>query len=263
MTNPMPHFYDILGLDRACSVEDIKAAYRALAKQYHPDVNGGSAEARARTQAINDAYRTLSDEAKRRAYDAELERVEQASTRGSRRSVSVNITDVVLVGMRDLITGTTATVTVRDPANPNGAEQYELEIPPETAPGARFRLKRVAPFESGWVTLRVKARPDRQFKPRGSDLRCDLRISARRATSGGVETVRGATGSFLRVSIPAHVARGEVIRVNGEGLPKPRGGRGDLLVRIVYRPEVTITPGSKSFPTASNRSRTIPPRLLS
>jgi DnaJ-class molecular chaperone len=46
---------------------------------------------------------------------------------------------------------------------------------------------------------------------------------------------------MLRVYIPAGVSRGEVLRLAGQGLPKPRGGRGDLLVRITYRPEVRIT----------------------
>jgi DnaJ-class molecular chaperone len=50
--------------------------------------------------------------------------------------------------------------------------------------------------------------------------------------------IQGITGSMLRVQIPRGVGRGTVIRISGEGLPKPRGGRGDLLVRITYRPEV-------------------------
>lgn len=88
--------------------------------------------------------------------------------------------------------------------------------------------------------MRVKARPDFRFKVRGSDLRCDLKIHSQRARQGGTESVRGVTGSFLRVAIPPKVARGEIIRLPGEGLPKPRGGCGDLLVRILYQPEVRI-----------------------
>ena len=53
--------------------------------------------------------------------------------------------------------------------------------------------------------------------------------------------VAALNGARLRVQIPRNVARGEIIRLPGEGLPKPRGGRGDLLVRILYRPEVRIT----------------------
>jgi DnaJ-class molecular chaperone len=80
---------------------------------------------------------------------------------------------------------------------------------------------------------------------RGSDLRCDLKIKPERAVQGGTEMVRGLTGARLRVPIPRGAGRNEIIRLSGEGLPKPRGGRGDLLVRITYRVPVRITRGGK------------------
>ena len=129
---------------------------------------------------------------------------------------------------------------IKDPANPRGAETYQLIVPPGTAPGARFRLPRTEPFAGGFVQVRVRALPGFRFKVRGSDLRCDLRISAQRATQGGTEMMQGATGSMLRVQIPAGVSRGEILHISSEGMPKPRGGRGDLLVRISYRPDVRI-----------------------
>ena len=58
---------------------------------------------------------------------------------------------------------------------------------------------------------------------------------------GGSEAIPSATGRMLRISIPARVKRGETIRVPGEGLPKTHGGRGDLLVRVTYRPDVRVT----------------------
>jgi DnaJ-class molecular chaperone len=54
------------------------------------------------------------------------------------------------------------------------------------------------------------------------------------------------------VTIPAGVARGALLRVMGEGLPKPRGGRGDLLVRIIYRVELKVSRGAKQ-PSSSRR----------
>jgi DnaJ-class molecular chaperone len=91
------------------------------------------------------------------------------------------------------------------------------------------------------VTVRVKAQPDGRFKVRGADVRCDLQISFDRAQKGGAESLRGLAGEFLRVTIPARVKAGEVIRISGAGLPKAAGARGDLLVRVMYRPEVRIT----------------------
>lgn len=130
---------------------------------------------------------------------------------------------------------------MNDPANPDGPETYRLEIPPGTAPGARFRIARAGAFEGGVVELRVKALPGFRFKVRGSDLRCELRIDTPRALQGGTETMEGPGGGFLRIQIPARVKRGQILRVPNQGMPKPRGGRGDLLVRISYRPEVRLS----------------------
>ncbi len=62
------NYYDILGVDKNASTDDIKSAYRKLAKQYHPDVNK-SPDATAKFKSINEAYETLSDSTKRSNYD--------------------------------------------------------------------------------------------------------------------------------------------------------------------------------------------------
>jgi DnaJ-class molecular chaperone len=233
--------YATLGLDRRCTAAQIRAAYRVLARRHHPDLNPDSSEAIARTQEINAAHETLSDPARRRAYDRELESRSAQEAPARAAKIERNITQDVRLRIEDFLRGVSLDIRVHDPANPNGAETYRLEVPPETAPGTRFRLPRVAPFEEGFVDLRVRAMPGFRFKVRGFDLRCDLRIKAQRASQGGVETIVGATGAPLRVTISPRVARGEIIRLAGEGLPKPRGGRGDLLVRITYRAEVRVT----------------------
>jgi curved DNA-binding protein len=62
-------YYEVLGLSRGASEEEIKRAYRKLARQYHPDRNPGDKQAEARFKEIQDAYDVLSDKAKREQYD--------------------------------------------------------------------------------------------------------------------------------------------------------------------------------------------------
>jgi DnaJ-class molecular chaperone len=241
----LPNHYATLGLDRRCTNAQIRAAYRLLAKQHHPDVNAGSMAAIRRTQELNAAYEILSEATRREIYDRELDAAEKAPVKNRAAKSQPNISQDVNLRLEDFLRGTTLEVRVKDPGNANALEIYPLEIPPQTAPGTRFKIPRSAISNGGFVIARVKAQADFRFKVRGSDLRCDLKITNQRATLGGVESVRSLSGKYLRVTIPRNVERGEILCVTGEGLPRTRGGRGDLLVRIIYRPEVRIMRAAK------------------
>lgn len=230
--------YANLGLDRGCTIAQVRSAYRVLAKQHHPDLNAGSAEAVARTQALNTAYETLSDPARRRQYDRELDQ-DRVAKSSPRSTIKRDIAEDVHLRIEDFFRGASLTVRVNDPATESGTETYQVEVPADTAPGARLRVARDGAV-GGNVIVRLRALPNARFKIRGADVRCDLRISARRASEGGRETITGPAGKQIIVEVPRRVPRGELLVVRGEGLPKPHGGRGDLIVRIVYRPEVRI-----------------------
>ena len=62
-------YYEVLGVDRSASAEEIKKAYRTLAKKYHPDLNQGDDSAAQKFKEINEAYQVLGDDQKRRQYD--------------------------------------------------------------------------------------------------------------------------------------------------------------------------------------------------
>ena len=65
-------YYKVLGVSRSSKQEDIKIAYRKLAKKHHPDANPGDEKASERFAEINEAYNTLSDEKKRAEYDKKI-----------------------------------------------------------------------------------------------------------------------------------------------------------------------------------------------
>ena len=63
------NFYDILGVSRNASTEEIRKAYRKLARKYHPDINPGNKEAENKFKEISVAYDALTDPEKRKLYD--------------------------------------------------------------------------------------------------------------------------------------------------------------------------------------------------
>ena len=62
-------YYEVLEVERGCSDEDLKKAFRRLAMQHHPDRNAGCTDSEARFKELNEAYSVLSDANKRAAYD--------------------------------------------------------------------------------------------------------------------------------------------------------------------------------------------------
>ena len=73
MAESKKNYYEILGVSKTASADEIKSAYRKLAKQYHPDLHPGDAVAAEKFNEINEANETLSDAQKRKQYDFELE----------------------------------------------------------------------------------------------------------------------------------------------------------------------------------------------
>src|SRR5215217_8261979 len=97
----MADFYNVLGVERGASDDDLKKAYRKLAMQYHPDRNGGSKEAEERFKEITEAYDVLRDPQKRAAYDRYGEAGLRGGPGGAGGFHHVDLSEALNIFMRD------------------------------------------------------------------------------------------------------------------------------------------------------------------
>ena len=205
---PGKDYYDILGVKKTATDAEIKKAYRALAKKYHPDKNKGNKEAENRFKEISEAYAVLSDKEKREQYDRlgkeafsfgggpgagaggfsggfDFSQFMGAGARGRRSSgrTTVDFTDI----FGDLFGG-----------GGGGAAAFE--------------------------------------EMRGNDMEAETTIDFRDAVLGTTIELRFSDGRTVKVKIPEGVSEGQRLRIGGKGAPGPGGGRpGDLYVTVRVR----------------------------
>ena len=198
-------YYDALGVEPSAGEAELKAAYRRLARKYHPDVSK-EAGAEERFKSINEAYEVLRDKEKRAAYD-------QLRSRGYQPGEDF-----------------------RPP--PDFGEQYGQGQGGFGGGGFRFDQGGAGEgfsdfFESLFGGGRAAGGRGNRAAPLG-DTRAKLAIPLEIAYSGGTQTI-GVDGRTLEVKIPAGIRPGQVIRLAGQG--QAQGSRrSDLLLEIDYRP---------------------------
>jgi DnaJ-class molecular chaperone len=201
-------YYQLLGVGRDASAEEIRKAYRRLARQYHPDVNKSS-DAATRFAEVQEAYDVLSDAEKRKAYD-----------RFGRAAVGVG-------------------------QGPGGFGGWGVDFGPGGRGAADFTsffediFGRAAgsPFEAAATGTRERRGAARRGAAhRGEDVRMALTVSFMTAALGGTEQVRVDTDSraqTIDVRIPAGIASGAQLRLRGKGGAGIAGGpAGDLILDV-------------------------------
>jgi len=203
-------YYQILGVPRTATQDDVKKAYRKLARQYHPDNNPGDKQAEAKFKEANEANEVLSDPQKRQKYDALGSQWQQYQRTGGRP------------GGFDWNQWTTQTYDVNDLNDlfgDGGFSDFFTRIFGGAGSGR----------PGGGSVHRAPAR--------GRDYEQPIEIPLRDVLTGTTLTLQ-KDGQKLEVKVPAGVKTGSKIRMAGQGeTGRQGGGAGDLYLTITVQPD--------------------------
>ncbi len=211
-------YYKILGIQKSASDEDIKKAYRKLAKKYHPDHTKGDKAAEEKFKKISEAYAVLSDKEKRKEYDT-------FGAEGFRQRFS----------QEDIFRGFDFSDIFRDLGF--GGNSFSGRGRGRGG-GMRFNFGGGSPFGSQTY---------QQASMKGSDLVYELPLTLKDIATGTQKTVslqHQGGSEKITVKIPKGMITGKKLRLAGKGSPSPVGGSpGDLFIQAkvlndpVYRVE--------------------------
>lgn len=205
-------YYKILGVEQNATQQDIRKAYRRLAKKYHPDVNNSDPDAQRRFQAINEANEVLSDPEKRKKYDEYGEHWRHADEFEAQRKQYGSM------GNDDAFGGFDGFGGFGDFSHSaNGAGGFS-DFFESLFGGHGFRSSRGA-------------------STKGRDMQSTLTLSLREAAVTHKETIE-INGRKIRLTIPAGIAEGQTIRLKGHGESSPDTTRnGDLYITFHILPD--------------------------
>jgi curved DNA-binding protein len=211
-------YYEVLGVGKNASQDELKKAFRRLAKDHHPDRNPNDPGAEERFKEINEAYAVLSDPDKRKQYD----RV--GNTDAFHRQYSTE----------DIFRGADFSSIFEDIGIGVGGASDFFSSLFGGRPGARR-----GPQQRGRAGGPFGGDPRAAQPQKGQDLTHELTIGFEEAVHGSerrVALMMGGEEVAFNVRIPAGVETGQKLRVRGKGAMGPSGQRGDLMLNIVVSP---------------------------
>lgn len=262
-------YYKILGLETSkVSLEDIKLAYRASAKKYHPDLNVGDNLAEERIKDINEAYRVLSNASAKRKYDrmwnANVLRKKKAFSESQRQSGSIfsdffymffgnieekevknttkkkkpingeNVETEIKVALAEGFYGLDKKISLKTVTGK--IKTFNVAVPEGIRDGEKIRLiGQGRPGQNGGkngdLFIKIKLSDMGKFSLKGNDLYTDLLLTPWEAALG-TRTKLNSIDEETQVYIPQGVQSGELVRIPGKGYKNGQGGRGDLVAQV-------------------------------
>ena len=258
-------FYQVLGVDKKASADEIKKRYRSLARDLHPDKNQGDPAREEKFKAVSEAYDILSDSKKRAEYDEARAMFERGGFRaptgggfqggdfsdlfgggnpqdifanlfggGMRRGPrkGADLQTEATITFKEALFGTTLDLRLNNDGN--GPQNISARVPAGVNDGAKIRVKgKGAPGEAGpgdlFIELHVK--PHAIFSRKGENLLLTLPVTFAEAALGADLKVPTLAGDDVTVRLAAGTPTGRVLRVKGRGIKKG-AVTGDLLITI-------------------------------
>jgi curved DNA-binding protein len=205
-------YYKVLGVDKNASTDQIKKAYRKLARQHHPDVNPNDAEAERKFKEVNEANEVLSDPDKRKKYDqfgADWQRYQQQPGGGGRGG------------------------------QPGSGFDWSQYTQGGDFGGSSSPFGDGGDFSDFFGSLfgNMGGRGTGGRPGTGQDLQAELEIPLEEAYHGGPRTIT-VNGKSLRLNIAPGIADGQTIRLRDQGGPGRNGGpNGSLLITFRIAPD--------------------------
>ncbi len=205
-------YYKVLGLDKKASEEDIKKAYRKLARKLHPDLNPNDKDAQKKFQQINEANQVLSDPEKRKKYDEHGKDWQRAD---------------------------------------EFAQQRASQSRPNYSGGQKFTGDTDGDFSSFFESMFGGAGRSTQTKFRGQDYNAELKLSLVDAMTTHQQTLT-INEKNIRITIPAGIENGQIIKLKGHGSPGVNGGpAGDLFITFSLANHPTFKRSGNDLYTSS------------
>jgi curved DNA-binding protein len=276
-------YYQILGVARDAKPEDIKKAYRRLARKYHPDVSKETG-AEERFKEVNEANEVLSDPDKRHTYDQlgyyqagqDFRPPPGWAGRGGGTGGGADFSDFFAqmfgaemgghghrrgrAAPRGQDVEASLTLTLEEAFHgcqkeinltaASGRRSVNMRVPAGSLPGTRLRLAgkgRASPMggAAGDLYLTLQIAPHDRYRLEGKDIYLDTPISPPEAALGCTLTVPTMSGN-LRLKVPAGARGGQKLRLSGRGMPAA-DGNGDFFVQLQIVPPPVLSEAERAL----------------